>query len=289
MPSLTIQENLRAIRISGADRAQFLQGQLTQDVGRAVPDATIFAGWADVKGRLLWAGRMFALDQSFCLIVPNGIADTIAARLRMYVLRARVVIDLPDLQLAGVRRIDALPTASEWPAGARLVRDSHDSSRAWLIGSGATPGAAGAMATMSPQEWLLDDIRAGLPEIGSHTTGEFVPQMVNLDLLDAISFDKGCYIGQEIVARMRYLGRVKRRMLRFSGTGTPPGAGDPVHASRGVVGKFVAAASSGCSFECLAVVHVDDWPGPFFVDAGGGQPLAEQTLPYRIPEFDSRK
>jgi folate-binding protein YgfZ len=142
---------------------------------------------------------------------------------------------------------------------------------------------------MPSQEWRLLDIRAGLPEVGKNTTGEFIPQMVNLDLLDGISFDKGCYIGQEIVARTRYRGRVRRRMLRFSGTGAPMTPGDAVHASRGIAGKIVTAAPLGNASECLAVVHLDAWPGPFFADAGLTRPLTGEPLPYRVPECESRR
>ena len=115
------------------------------------------------------------------------------------------------------------------------------------------------------------------------TTGEFVPQMVNLDLLGGISFTKGCYTGQEIVARMKYLGRVKRRMLRFSAPDTPPAPGAPLYADRGVVGQVVSSAPTASGTEFLAVVVLDDLPGPFHLDDRKTRPARRLELPYEIP------
>jgi folate-binding protein YgfZ len=122
-----------------------------------------------------------------------------------------------------------------------------------------------------------------MPTIGTGTSGEFIAQMVNLDLLDGISFSKGCYTGQEIIARTRYLGRVKRRMLRFSAEGNPPAPGTPVLAARGVVGQVVSAASTGQGCEMLAVITLDDLPGPFTLDGSPGRVLQHLDLPYVVP------
>ena len=107
--------------------------------------------------------------------------------------------------------------------------------------------------------------------------------MVNLDLLGGISFTKGCYTGQEIVARMKYLGRVKRRMLRFSAAGLPPVPGAPLHAERGTVGQIVSAAPTESGSEFLAVVSLDDLPGPFFLDEASSRQAHRLKLPYDIP------
>jgi folate-binding protein YgfZ len=292
VPSVIALDCLRAIRISGADRVGFLQGQLTQDVGRAGPEAAPLAGWADAKGRLLWVGRIFVRGEALWMTAPAELADSIVARLRMYVLRTRVVIDLPDAGLVGLREPDGEPGGSVVAPELQRLHNAHDPGRVWLVGPREACAALLASPdarAIPPEEWRLLDIRAGLPEICRNTSGDFIPQMLNLDLLDAISFDKGCYTGQEVVARTRYLGRVRRRMLRFSGLHAPIQPGDAVYASRGVAGKVVNAESAGDTFECLAVVHLDDWPGPFFADAGLARPLSEQPLPYRIPECESRK
>jgi hypothetical protein len=149
---------------------------------------------------------------------------------------------------------------------------------------GSAAGAVNAETVPGPRsDWQLAEIRAGLPTIVTATSGEFVPQMVNLDLVGGISFTKGCYTGQEIVARMKYLGRVKRRMLRFSTPGAAPAPGAPVHASRGPVGQVVASAPASSGSEFLAVIVLDDLPGPFFLDEGRALPAHRLELPYDIP------
>jgi folate-binding protein YgfZ len=115
------------------------------------------------------------------------------------------------------------------------------------------------------------------------TRGEFVPQMVNLDLLDGISFSKGCYPGQEIVARTRYLGRVKRRMLRFATAGAAPPPGMALAGPAGPAGQVVRAAHAGTGAELLAVVMLEALPGPLAL--ADGTPLAPLPLPYAVPEL----
>ena len=107
--------------------------------------------------------------------------------------------------------------------------------------------------------------------------------MVNLDLLDAISFSKGCYTGQEIIARTKYLGRVKRRMLRFSANCPPVPPGTAIHAARGAVGQVVSTACTTEGSEMLAVITIDDLPGPFFLATDGTQALQRLDLPYAVP------
>ena len=272
-------DDLRVLAVTGSDRATFLQGQLTQDIAGVRPDATVMAGWADAKGRLLFAGHLFSThidgEDAPALLVPADLADALLKRLRMYVLRAKATITLLDCAVFG------LMGTPETGAAGQAIRILGQNDRHLLLGQApnAAPCARG--------DWQLADIRAGIPEITATTTGEFVPQMVNLDLLGGISFTKGCYTGQEIVSRMKYLGRVKRRMLRFSAPDTPPAAGAPLYADRGVVGQVVSSAptasgtASGTEF--LAVVVLDDLPGPFYLDDAKTRPICHLELPYEVP------
>jgi folate-binding protein YgfZ len=268
-------DDLRILAVTGSDRAAFLQGQLTQDVATANPDTTVMAGWADAKGRLLFAGHLFVArlpaDEALALLVPAELADSLLRRIRMYILRAKAQATLLDIPLAGV-----IGTPGE-PAGFQAVRlHGHDKRHLHL-------GAPVHAGTGARSAWQLADIRAGLPTVLTGTTGEFVPQMVNLDLIGGISFTKGCYTGQEIVARMKYLGRVKRRMLRFGTPGSPPAPGTALHASRGPVGQVVTSAPAETGSEFLAVVVLDDLPGPFFLDEARTLPALRLELPYEIP------
>ncbi len=270
-------DDLRILAVTGSDRAAFLQGQLTQDVATASPDTTVMTGWADPKGRLLFAGHLFVVrlpaDEALALLVPAELADALVRRLRLYILRAKAQAALLDLPLTGL-------TGSPAAAGeSRTIRLHGDDDRHLAIGAGAVAGALPGPRS----DWQLADIRAGLPAVLAATTGEFVPQMVNLDLLGGISFTKGCYTGQEIVARMKYLGRVKRRMLRFGTAASPPPPGAALYASRGPVGQVVNSAPAATGSEFLAVVVLDDLPGPFFLDEARTLPASRLELPYDIP------
>jgi folate-binding protein YgfZ len=263
------------LAVTGSDRATFLQGQLTQDVAAARPDTTVMTGWADAKGRLLFAGHLFSTtaggEPALALLVPASLAETLVKRLRMYVMRANATLTLLDCTVVGLIGI----TEAGLPD--RAIRIPGRSERHLLVGETTNAARLGRSA------WQLVDIRSGIPVITAATMGEFVPQMVNLDLLGGISFTKGCYTGQEIVARMKYLGRVKRRMMRFSGPYEPPAAGAPVYADRGVAGQVVSSAPVDSGAEFLAVVTLDDLPGPFHLDAAGTQPIRRLELPYEIP------
>ena len=275
-----VLDDLRILAITGSDRALFLQGQLTQDVASARPDTTVMAGWADAKGRLLFAGHLFSMhtgkEDALALLVPAELADTLLKRLRMYVLRAKAQVTLLDLPIVGL-----LGTPASAASG-HAVRIQGEDGRQLLLGPAAD--AARSSAAASPRsDWQLADIRAGIPTIAATTTGEFVPQMVNLDLLGGISFTKGCYTGQEIVARMKYLGRVKRRMLRFSAAAVPPAAGAALYAERGAVGQVVSSAPTETGCEFLGVIVLDDLPGPCYLDEARTQPARRLELPYDVP------
>lgn len=278
MTTRTILSSQRVITISGVDRTTFLQGQLTQDITTLAPGRAVLAGAADARGRLQFAGYLFAwcsadID-SIALVVPAELVVDLMARLRMHVLRARVQIGLLDGDLIAVA--DDPSPAIQLPG---------PGNRCLVIGDGTQAAAQSPVAT---NEWELAEIRAGIPMIVKATAGEFVPQMVNLDLLGGISFTKGCYTGQEIVARTKYLGRIKRRMLRYSASGPPPPAGTALNAMRGtgnpgVVGQVVRSATvpSGCEF--LAVVSLDGLPDPVFLDEAMARPARRLDLPYDIP------
>lgn len=278
-------DDWRLLVVSGQDRASFLQGQLTQEIARARSDATCLAGYADAKGRLLWAGHLFAREDSLCLLVPAVSAEALASRLRLFVLRARVSITPGELALFGAAGAapGELPEVPGWQA----LQLAGDAGRRLLVaprsGPAATPPPP-AVATIPSDDWRLRDIRAGIPSIMRETSGEFVPQMVNLDLLDGISFAKGCYTGQEIVARTRYLGRVKRRMLRFACSGPPPPPGTPVHGARDGVGQVVSAAVTAQGSEMLAVVQIEEAGVPLFADSTRLIGLERLPLPYEVPE-----
>lgn len=214
MPDLAITplDDLAALAVRGPDAAAFLQGQLSQDMAQLAARGAVFAGLHNAQGRCLALLRLFHLGQDQILIVlPTELAEVVCPYLTRYVLRAKVTIEDansswrsyglagPDAEAAAETRIH-LPLE---PAGFRQL----------IVAPRSEPLPQGHVASRA--EWRIQDIEAGMPEVLSRTTGEFVAQMLNLDAIGAISFEKGCYTGQEIIARAHYRGHVKRRMQLF--------------------------------------------------------------------------
>jgi tRNA-modifying protein YgfZ len=257
---------------------------------------------------MLSSFRIVADADDLLLILP---ADRLAAtlkRLQMFVLRAKVTLgddseQIARIELSGECAADLLPidppqadngvTSGE---GYCVVRIPGDRPRFLVLGE---PGPIQALweeaaQTAQPtrrEAWALLDIRAGLPSVYESTSDAFVPQMANLQLVDGVSFTKGCYTGQEVVARMQYLGKLKRRMYRAHVQATqPPQAGDelfsPSSESGQGAGRVVdAAPSPDGGFEALVVTPIAsadagdlqlyDAQGPALTILGNPYPFAD--------------
>ncbi len=264
---------LAAIRVSGSDRIAFLQGQFTQDLTKLNPEMPVLAGWNSPKGRLYFVSWLADWQDAVWLVVPRGLAEGIVRRLRMFVLRAAVRVEISNLTVQPM-----IATSLKDSSTANCFYDDNSLGIAvpggsWQIGT-AVPGA-------DTDEWRLANIRAGVPCIWPATSEAFVPQMVNLDLLGGISFSKGCYVGQEIVARTQNLGRIKRRMFRFTcaAAGIEPGA--TVSAGDQASGTVVDAVTAAGKTELLAVVRLEKLAAELTV---AGMPLQRAELQYLIPE-----
>ena len=214
MPDLAITplDDLAALTVRGADTATFLQGQLSQDMEQLAMRGALFAGLHNPQGRCLAVLRLFHLGRDQILMVlPAELAEAVRTHLTRHVLRARVTVEDansswrcygltgPDAEAAAETRIH-LPL-------------EHAGFRQLIVAPRNEPLPEGHVADRA--EWLLQDIEGGTPEVLQATAGQFVAQMLNLDAIGAISFDKGCYTGQEIIARAHYRGQVKRRMQLF--------------------------------------------------------------------------
>jgi tRNA-modifying protein YgfZ len=222
------------ISVSGEDALSFLNAQLTNDVGAASASRAQYSGYCTPKGRLLATMLLFAQDKDYLLVLPEEIAQPVAARLGKYVLRARARLDLrgPGIAMFGVCgarapvavadglslpgmdadfricRTDDGVTAVSLPGNRTLVMcQAADAASTWqnLLANARPAGS---------HVWALQTIRAGIATIAAATQEMFTPQMVALDTFGGVSFEKGCYPGQEIVARTRYLGEVKRHLYR---------------------------------------------------------------------------
>lgn len=250
--ALTALDDLTTLEVRGADAVPFLQGQVSHDVTLLRKRGSLLAGLHNPQGRVLALLRMLYLaDDHVLLVLPAELADIVQTLLTKFVLRAKVKIQDagmtwkvygvtgPDADAAAVTRVH-MPME---PSGSRQLIVAPRSER-------LPEGEPG-----DPDDWRLDDIVDGIPTVVSATSGLFVAQMLNLDLLDAISFNKGCYTGQEVIARAHYRGQVKRRMQRFCTLEKMPFiAGEKVRLSDGRSGQVVSAAPTGGGEQELLVV-----------------------------------
>ena len=269
------------IHARGADAAAFLHSQLSNDIQGMEAADSRFAAYCNAKGRALALLRVLRTDDGFLLMTHKALVDSLIRRLRMFVLRSKVTLEDASettgvIGLAGSAASAPLQKTTgsvpESPGGVhhgsdnRLMRLSSVPDRFAL----AAPAEALAelweslaqdLAVVPNEGWQLLEIRAGIPTVTPGTQEAFVPQMLNLEPLQGISYSKGCYPGQEVIARMHYLGKLKRRMYRLElPTGTPPTPGDTVRAGTGdkEAGTVVTAArATPGSCELLAVLRTE--------------------------------
>ena len=262
--------HLGALRFSGADAASFLQGQISCDTRRLAQAHSLLAAYSNAQGRALALLHVLPHSSGIVAILPRELVAPTLESLRKYVLRARV--DMEDasdlLWVYGQHGFMPLQLV-QMPSEGYIERDGvgvatvgKDATRHWIIGdesSLARQGLAGGIvhAARIEHDWRLADIRAGLPQIYLATREAFVAQMLNLDLLDGISFSKGCYTGQEIFARTQHLGRIKRRLYRLQLPEGQWSVGQTLRLTDGRSGRLVEVARIESAFEALAVLNVD--------------------------------
>ena len=213
---------------TGDEARAFLHAQLTSDIAGLGKDAAHRAGWCSAKGRLMATFLVIPRENGFLLQLSRDLAAPVAKRLAMFILRSKVKLadvsnDWMQLGIWG-------PSAAQQIAALGLQAPVTDlgvthtadgvavrlAAQRFLVAVPAArrPQALGATSADADGTWALEDIRAGQPMVVLATQDLFVPQMVSLERLGAVDFKKGCYPGQEVVARTQYRGVLKRRMVR---------------------------------------------------------------------------
>jgi hypothetical protein len=293
------------MRAQGEEAAKFLHSQLTQDIVLQTPQQARLAGYCSAKGRLL--ATMLALKpgaDELLLALPAELLLPTLKRLSMFVLRAKCKLSDASAQLAvwGLAG-----TAAETWLGADAPAEVWGAARhgdalvARLPGTAAQPrflllqpteAAAPALPALDAADWAWLEAEAGLAWVRQPTAEQFVPQMLNLELLGGVNFQKGCYPGQEIVARSQYRGTVKRRTFLFSMDSATEGApqigqelfhsADPGQPA----GLVAAAAQRGGRALVLAEVKLAalEGAGSLHLGAAEGPALTPQPLPYAVGE-----
>lgn len=293
------------IQVDGPDTIRFLQGQLTNDATLLSADHSQISGYCTPKGRLTALFRIHVRDDACLLSLPRDLVEPTIARLRKYVLMSKLTLapaadDLVAIGLSGPRaglelgevtgRIPETVDGVVHADGLDIVRLPGIHPRYEIVGPLAAMSQLWSRldvhaAPVGAGAWSLLDILAGIPEIWPQTVEEFIPQTLNLDLLGAISFRKGCYTGQEIIARLHYRGTVKRRMYLAhcdSADGIVPGSG--IHSAGGsdqAIGQVVSAAPGpNRGSKLLVSVVVDQTRQALHLGAPDGPPLTLEDLPY---------
>jgi folate-binding protein YgfZ len=282
------------IRARGADAASFLHGQLTSDVAQLGADRARLAGYCSAKGRLLasfvvWAP---AADELLLACSADLLVPTLK-RLSMFVLRAQCKLSDASAEfllhgLAGASAqawlgSGALP--APWQrsehAGASLVRlpdaDGHER-YLWAAAAG-TP--APALPALSLDAWREGEIASAVPRVEAATVDQFVPQMLNFELVGGVDFKKGCYPGQEIVARSQYRGTIKRRSFLFE-SAVPASAGQEIFhsADPGQPAGLVVNAAGPRVLAEVKLATLDS--GSLHLGAVDGPVLVRQPMPYDV-------
>lgn len=280
-------QDLAVIQVTGADARTYLQGQLTADMNALTHERVLMAACNSAQGRV--QGILWMIDRADGLtaIVPDSMQARILDRLRKYVLRAKVTLQANESLAVG----RALPETEITPSVGVHVEQAGVSQFTLAPSLHLVVAPAGDMAEPSAHALRsrLDQIRAGIPQIYPETHEAFVAQMLNLDTLGAISFEKGCYTGQEIIARAHYRGTVKRRMFRFECDSTSPVPGTRVLSSGQHAGEVVDAAATANGCELLAVINLAQIDALLEIESAPGQQLKRLPLPYEQEERRNTK
>lgn len=284
------------VRFSGNDAQSFINAQFTTNCLQLTPSQGQLSAWCDPKGRVLFLFFLFTNGEDYYAALPAAQIAKFVQRLRMYVLRAAVEINdvTADYQQIGIVHgaLDEPAASAPWsvsvtdqliagirfgPGAARTLAivTATDASDFWL----AEPHACAGEPV-----WQAMNALSGVPELDDASSGEYVPQQLNLDRLDAVSFAKGCYPGQEIVARLKYRGEVKKRLAAARCTGgaaIASGAAMRLPNENHTVGRVLRAIAVGAD-ECILSAVVDvaaDW-SKIAVEGHEGIELRRLALPY---------
>lgn len=303
-------EGVLAVR--GPDASKFLQGQLTCNLNYVNAETSSLGARCTPKGRMQSSFRLVLDGDGYLLAMASELLQAQQDDLSKYAAfsKSRLIDERNEWRRFGLANGDGslvslgldLPQAADSVVrgnGMIAVRLLDGRAELWASATDADQiqmRLASQLSEAPINSWLLDQVRAGIGQVFGTTRELFIPQMINLQALGGVSFKKGCYTGQEIVARMQYLGKLKRRLHRLAGKGPQnemPAPGvelfSPVHSSS--VGEVVLAATHADGIELLAVLQEDAAAdGRLFLGSPDGLPLSLLELPYRLnPDLEIQR
>jgi hypothetical protein len=296
------------LAIAGADAAAFLHGQLSNDVRRLARGEGQWTSYNSPKGRLLATMFLYRPDDGpddrFEALLAADLAEPVRRRLAMFVLRSKVALadETPAWLRLGLGGPGAAAAAAEalgsapgpghviTSDGVRMIA-LPDGRLVVLAPEASAPAAFDRLARSATPAgapvWAWLGVRSGVPMVTAATQDRFVAQTANWDAIGGLDFHKGCYPGQEIVARTQYLGRLKERLFAYATTVAPPPAGSrlfgPAYGDQPCGTVVNAAPDPGGGARFLAVVQIDAAGGPLALGAPDGPGATPEPLPYALP------
>ena len=291
--------------ISGDDAVTFLQNQLTNDITNVSESEHQLTAWCNPKGRIIANFRAFKRGPNLYLIMAKDLVETVVSKLSRYIMMSKVTItDATDTLVhfgyAGENAehdlsliLDKVPTAPNETlnlGALTILRLPGDTPRFEVFGDVAEASELWSKcnvraAPVSSQAWDFMNIRAGRPVVTAACTEEWIPQMLNMVAIEGVDFQKGCYPGQEVVARLNYLGKTKRRMYHLLiETDKVPACNDSIVNESGIeVGKVLnAVANPDDLVECLAVLKIAEAEDLMFLGEANGPEVSTLELPYSV-------
>ena len=243
-------EHLRVLTISGEDAGELLQGQMTQDIRKLEDEKIHITSFCNVQGRVIASAFIQGRNDQYDLILSSEIIDDLENHIKRYVLRSKVVIEQSIEKTFGAFKSDVNEDSKEYGSL------KNDPERVLILSTQAPKSIDNFITS---EEWIRCDIENKIAIIDKESSEKFIPQMLNLDILDAVSFSKGCYTGQEVVARVQHRGKVKKRMYKINIKETD--SVDPhtqIMDQKKSVGNIVLSKKIANDCICLAVINQVD-------------------------------
>lgn len=303
----TALNEYRVIEVSGPDTIKFLQGQLTCDLKQLAIKGHLHGSHCNIKGHMVGVYHLFYRnDQQLWLRVHKDIAQVAFDTLKKYSIFSKVELSFID-SLSGIAldatSLESLKTSLKFGAFETsdisisdqgvLARYDDQLFEVWIEDTYLHAALSSSELCASNQDqWLLANIERGLPDLRATTQEHFIPQMTNMQAIGGVSFNKGCYTGQEIVTRLQHRGILKKAMYRFSSTASAPAAGDSIVDANGkAVAEVVIAANTAAGSKFLAVIQQAAVVAEAELKLPSGEPVQIEGLPYELDQrmFESKR
>ena len=254
--------HLSTLSFSGSDAKEFLQGQMTQDINSISDQSYKMTSILNPKGRIIVTGLIKEFKGNIFFIISKDLSEDCVQWLSRYILRSDVKISIEKNYIFGLNNENQkqLFKYDENQQQLNVSPISMDHSRCILLADDEVSLKDKSIESINESEWILSDIKRGLPILSKESSEKYIPQMINLDLLEGISFSKGCYTGQEVVARVQHRGKIKQRMFHIT---TESNKSEIEHQSEimhenSKVGSLVNSIINKDILHSLAVINIDD-------------------------------